>query len=555
MALRQNLICSCLAVTLLGFVPIRTPGEPQNANFPGSKLAGGYRIAGTMVNKIDSHPLSRARVTITDTKNSQNFQYVITSDNGKFEFMGVQAGKYSLTGRKRGYIAAAYDQHDQYSTAIVTGAGLDTEILTLRLAPDAIISGKVLDESGEPVRHANVSLYYNDHSAGVDRVHQTNNVQTDDQGTYEVTPVQPGTYFLSAGAQPWYAIHPATGPDASEPGKNNAIAVDRSLDVAYPLTFYADASDADSATPIPVRGGDHLQIDIHLNPVPALRLLFHVDPKTGAIPQLEQPVFEGSNYVQAGGAHQVSPGVMEISGVPAGHYNIRLPNAGTWQQMNGVDLSQDGEEIDTASAETLSDIKVSVQISGESKIPGGLVIGLRAAHKISATGQRIDAKGEARFQQLAAGSYEVIVQGGPQPYSIVRLTAEGAQVSGQAVTIAAGSSPSIVITLAAGDVEVDGIAHKAGHPSAGAMVVLVPKNPEMNHSLFRRDQSDLDGTFTLHAVVPGSYTLLAIEDGWDLDWAQPSVISVYLKRGQKIEIGAQSGRHMNVPQAVVVQSK
>jgi protocatechuate 3,4-dioxygenase beta subunit len=542
-------------VVILAWCVVHATATAQNANVAQGHAAGGYRIAGTIVNKIDSHPLARARVTLTDAKKSQSFQFVITSENGKFEFTGVPAGKYSLSGRKRGFIAAAYDQHDQYSTAIVTGVGLDTETLTLRLAPDAIISGKVLDESGDPVRHAQVLLYYNDHSAGADRIHQINNVQTDDQGAYEITPIRPGTYYLSASAQPWYALRPPADAGATGVGTRNAPAVDRSLDVAYPLTFYPDVTDADSAAPIPLRGGDHLQIDIHLNPVPALRLLFHLDTKTGAAPQLQQTVFDEINYVQGGSTNTISPGLFEISGVPAGHYDVRLPNAGTWKQMDGVDLSRDGQEIDTTKAETLSEVKVTVQIPGESKIPTGLVIGLRAAHKISATGQSIDAKGEGQFQQLAPGTYEIVVEGGPQRYSITQLSVEGTEVPGHAVTIPAGWSPTISITLVAGDVEVDGVARKAGHPFAGAMVVLVPKNPEMNHSLFRRDQSDLDGTFTLHGVVPGSYTLLAVEDGWDLDWLQPSVISAYLKRGEKIQVQPQPNRHMNVVEAVAVQSK
>jgi hypothetical protein len=44
---------------------------------------------------------------------------------------------------KAGYLASAYDQHDIFSTAIVTGAGLDTDSLVLRMTPAAILSGRV----------------------------------------------------------------------------------------------------------------------------------------------------------------------------------------------------------------------------------------------------------------------------------------------------------------------------------------------------------------------------------------------------------------------------
>lgn len=53
---------------------------------------------------------------------------------------------------------------------------------------------------------------------------------------------------------------------------------------------------------------------------------------------------------------------------------------------------------------------------------------------------------------------------------------------------------------------------------------------------FVRDQSDSDGTFTLPEVVPGQYTLLALVNGWDLDWAEPGVLQPYLAKGQAVTV-------------------
>jgi hypothetical protein len=542
---------------------------PQAAS-GSSAPSQGYRIAGTVVSKADAHLLARARITLTDVKDREKTQSIVTED-GKFEFTGLPAGKYSLTGAKRGFISASYDQHDRYSTAIVAGAGLDTETLVLRLAPDAVITGRVLDESGDPVRHAVVTLYYDDHSTGVDQIRQSRSSQTDDQGTYELTPLTPGTYFLSASAKPWYAVHPSSDPpkpkrsksdaDDSEPEAQPAPTFDRSLDAAYPVTYYSDVTDTDSATPIPLRGGERLQVDVHLMPVPALHLFFRV-PGNGmsgySPPQLQQPVFDGFTSVQTDGARMDgrAPGVFEITGIPAGRYNLHLQGAaGAAVQMDGVDLSKDGEQVDVTKADPLSSVKVSVQISGETTLPPHLTIGLRSGRRVVASSQSIDAKGVTELQQVAAGRYEVAVWGGGKPYSILRMSAEGAEVSGHTITLAGASSPSISLTLIGGSVEVQGIVKRAGKAFAGAMVVLVPKNPEGNRDLFRRDQSDLDGTFILHNVVPGSYTVLAINDGWDLDWSQPSVIAAYLKWGRTIEVGGQSGRPVDVAEGIEVQSK
>jgi hypothetical protein len=387
---------------------------------------------------------------------------------------------------------------------------------------------------------------------GVDQIRARGGTQTDDLGTYELPELTPGTYFLSARAIPWYAVHPP-----STSGVQDKAAVARSLDVAYPVTYYPDVTDSDSATPISLKGGERVQIDIHLNPVPALRLLFRVPggAQHGSVfPRLEQPTFDGSTFVGTGGAYQVSPGVFEVTGIPAGHYNVRLQGQGTNMQMNGVDFSKDGEQIDATAGEQLSSLKISVRMPGESSIPKGLMISLLSKGRNVTGFHMLDAKGEAAIGEVPAGRYEMLAWGTRRVYSIARVTAEGAEVLGHSIILTPGASASASITLVQGSVEVQGIVKKAGKGFAGAMVVLVPKNPEDHRDLFRRDQSDLDGTFSLHSVVPGSYSLMAIENGWDLDWSQSAAIAAYAKHGQSVEI-QDSGKPLSITEPVAAQSR
>ena len=62
----------------------------------------------------------------------------------------------------------------------------------------------------------------------------------------------------------------------------------------------------------------------------------------------------------------------------------------------------------------------------------------------------------------------------------------------------AGANLALSLSVAGGAADVSGVAQRAGKGAAGAMIVLVPKNPDANRDLFRRDQSDLDGTFIFH---------------------------------------------------------
>jgi Carboxypeptidase regulatory-like domain len=541
-----------VAIFLLGGQPLRAL---QSANASPLRIpGGGYSIAGSAVSKADGHPLAQALIWIMNVKNPQDLRFSITSDEGKFDFKELPAGKYSLEGAKRGFVPAAFDQHDQFSSAIVIGAGLDTETLVLRLAPAALISGKVLDEFGEPVRHAMVTAYRDDHTSGVSQIRGFRNVQTDDEGSYEIAPLMPGTYFLSARARPWYAVHRNLQPAEQSGGP---AGIDRSLDVAYPVTFYAGVTDAESATPIPVRGGERLQVELHLSPVPSLRLLFHVpDSGNGFFPQLQQSVFDDSIPVEEGW-NLIAPGTLEITGVPAGRYSVGMRMTGGDQpvQLNEVDVAQNDQEVEASSGEALGKVKILVQIQDGSAIPPRLRVGLRGVHSLHATWEAVDAKGQVELPPVAAGLYEIVVSNSEKPYSIAHILGTGGEVSGHTLDVRAGSSPSVSLTLVGGSASIHGTASRAGKPVAGAMVVLVPKDPVVNRDLFRRDQSDLDGTFVLPGVIPGMYTIIAIENGWDLDWSQSGVIAAYLKRGRTIEVGHQDARTTNLTDAIEVQPK
>ena len=58
------------------------------------------------------------------------------------------------------------------------------------------------------------------------------------------------------------------------------------------------------------------------------------------------------------------------------------------------------------------------------------------------------------------------------------------------------------------------------------MILLLPRDG--NPDEIRRDQSDSDGTFTLPDVLPGHYTLIAIDNGHDLAYQDRAVMSKYL---------------------------
>jgi len=508
-----------------------------------------FRIAGTVVNRSGGAVLERARVTIRNTKDPRDVQSQLTGDDGRFEFH-VQAGKYSLHGAKRGFISSDYNQHEQYSSAIVTGAGIDTENLQLQLLPSAVLSGKVLDESGDPVRKAEVTLWREDHATGVGRTVGIRREVTDDQGVYEFTPLDAGTYYLSVTATPWYAVHPATA--APEGVVAAPAVVDQGLDVLYPTTYYLGAIESDEATPIPLRGGDRMEVDLRLIPVPAVHVVFRSpDPDKGnRFPLIQKRVFGELDSPQySENVRPIGPGVFELTVAP-GKYALRLSGQAEPSRISDVEITHEHRELDPSSGEALSNIKASVRVLGEDELPKQLYVGLRARREHGVSFGLVNSKGELHIEEVVPGSYEVLAGSQEKSYAVVQIASEGQETSGHTLKVAAGASMVLTLTLVRGTGRVEGFVKLGSKGVAGAMVVLVPKHPEANLELFRRDQSDLDGSFVLQGVIPGTYTVIAIVDGWDLDWSRAGVLAKYAGHGQTVVVPP-AGSHAVLPPVVV----
>ena len=529
----------------------------QNRSEPSTVQDARFKIAGTIVNALDGAPLGKARVSIFDTSNRAKPIWMITSENGHFEFLRLKAGKFSLQGARRGFLSAAFDQHEQYSTAIVTGAAFDTENLVLRLTPLALLAGKIIDEFGDPVRHARVNLYRENHSGGTNRIVRAGGASTDDQGYYEFPSLAPGDYFVSVEAKPWYAVHPVVS--SVDGTRNAAPGVAPSLDVAYQTTYYNGATDANGATLIPIKGGDHLEIDIHLSPVPALHLLFRVpDDRQGFTwPVFQKRVFDSEEFAQPDGAQFVAPGVYELTGVPAGKYIIRQrePKTGKLTQSNEMELVSDGQELDNSSNEPAGSVKFSVKLPRGDQFPKQFSIALQDSRRRIVAVRPVDAAGEVVFEELPVGKYAVLISSPAKPYSVMRISSQGIESGGHELNVKPGASLDVTLFLLGGVVSVEGFAKRGEQAMAGVMVILVPKDPESHQEMFRRDQSDLDGSFALRGVIPGGYTIVAVEDAWGFEWLQPSVLSRYVQHGQNVTIGELMQGSVHLPEPIEVQPR
>ena len=511
-----------------------------------------YRIAGRTVNAANGNSLQGATVQIVNTKTQKPVASILSGEDGSFEFTKLKADKYSLDAVAEGYLVSPYDEHENFSSAIVTGAGVDTESLILRVTPAAIISGRILDEVGDPVRGANVTLYRENREEGRSRITSFRNAQTNDLGEYELTPLPPGNYFVSAKAMPWYATHPQLA-NSGQPVKT-AGSVDQSLDVAYPTTFYPDAVDSERATPIPVRAGDHIDVDLHLRPEPAVTLTVHTNAKTQGVSalQLVESVFGEPEAVY--GQMQVTDTQTSLVGVPPGRYILKFnQTAGTGKSVP-INLTSDNGNINAMSGEDEGTVKMHLQAENGLGSASTTIVALRNKNGGIAATNGLDEKGNAEFAGVKPGDYSVSVFGG-ENYHASKLLSEDGRALNNLFTVAAGTTTSLTVKVARPSCAIEGFVRADGKPVAGAMVVLVPAGPEADIELFRRDQSDLDGSFVLPNVMPGKYTAIAIQDGWTLEWGRAEILAQYLSKGVPVTISASEQQSFHLATDLIAQPR
>jgi hypothetical protein len=546
-----------------------------------------FRITGTLVNSITGEPIANAQVTVSPVTARDQITTFITGADGHFSFSGLVSGKYSLMARRRGYITRAFDQHEQYSSAIAVGPGLSSENLRFRLLPDCEIGGTVTDEAGEAVRDATITLYRNGVFGGLGRSVQVTTAQTNDLGAFRFSHLATGDYMLAVVARVWYAqrsqprpttlksiavLRPSLGAEvapSSTFGDSSTSAggivsgvvptpitgpvnqtneteeeVSSPLDVVYPVTFYPGVTESSSATPIHVNPGEKFIADLSLQPVPALR--FEVSGPyphdSGISVDLQQPLAFGGSVRMDVEQHISPSGKMEIVGLAPGRYQMRITDYSDKGSSSGFQ-EKDITIGSTGSVDESSDkpgVHVTAAFTREpgTGVPSRSYLQLFNPKTRAYFSERVPEKGELEFKRpIPAGTYLIALT--PNDGAFIKsIAATGAKVANGLVTFGDQPGARLALGVGRGYGQITGVAMRAGKPFAGAMIVLVPADAPENTALIRRDQSDTDGTFTLGYVVPGKYRVFAIANGWELEWMNPVVRKRYEPGALSAEVGS-----------------
>lgn len=498
-----------------------------------------YNISGTVVDHLTNQPVVKAIVQVIPVQEgewSDAGRFTNTNSEGRFAFAHLTPGKYTLFAGHKSSDMQLFQGEEGFSTGITVGPGLDSEHIVFPLPTLGAITGTVIDEAGDGLKNANVYLYQQRVSAG--RLTWVNHgqQQTKSSGSFRFSRLQPGSYLLAVHAVPWYSANNTMG------GQEQSV--------VYPVTYYADTTDASSASPIAVGEGATAQAQISLHSVPSIHVRV-TGVKNEPDHFVQVMIFAlgpGNQKITLNPTYNMTENYEELSGIPPGHYELSVMafqnGTGQTAATKSVDL-QDGSEIDLNSIGHCS-LSGRIAFANGSAAPNPLELSFWQQGNGYALTVKPAADGTFQIAALPPGRYGIGING-RNWFHFQKIAVKGGTFKDGFLEIPDGAAVQLSITVSTVKTALNGLVLRDDKPVPGAMVLLLPEDPDRN-DLLRRDQSDSDGTFTLPNVPPGRYRLLAIDNGHGLAYAEPNVIKPYLTLAQTItvEAGKQAPLKVNV---------
>jgi len=174
---------------------------------------------------------------------------VLTDSSGEFEFKEVSAptstGSVVLGAKKPEFLCKQNGPREQSCVQSVDILSREVRV-TLKLMPQAVITGSVRNQAGEPIRGLTVS--HLERRIGPNAQYEWQRlpeVKTNEEGAYRIAGIEPGSYLLRTAD--------AVDPDAAHPTENLTAT---NVDHGYAATYYPDTADVEAAKPIAISAGE-----------------------------------------------------------------------------------------------------------------------------------------------------------------------------------------------------------------------------------------------------------------------------------------------------------
>jgi len=491
-------------------------------------------IQGRVVNAVTGEAVKKAEIVLFRRDSQQNQSYTTNaSTSGWFAMQDVEPGRYNLSVSKRGYAHLTYGAHGpgRPGAAFSLDPGQHLADITLRMSPQAVIAGRVVDEDGDPVPYIGLQLLHYSYRKGKRKLEPWDNSSTNDLGEYRLFGLSPGKYYLSA--------TPAEGPRLYT-GRQG-----------YAPTYYPGTSDPASAGALELQPGTLLRgVEITLMKTRTVRLrgrvVDPVGPATMGVNVMLTPR-EDADYLfeRQLSANMDSQGGFEFPSVVPGAYLVQAFKHAGASKVYAASQAVDARGNDVENI--VLELAPAAELKGYLRVEGRVLANVAdlqvylqpdGPNYAGWPGGPVKADGSFTTPNVIPTHYELNVHGFPDDYYIKSAAVGGKDILEAGFNFTPGTSGTIEIVLAGTGGQVEGVVLNADQqPATGASVVAVPDEPRRTQwRFYKEDHTDQYGRFTIKGIAPGRYKLFAWEDVEEGAYQDPEFIKKFDALGEAITI-------------------
>lgn len=497
----------------------QAPAQVAEEQIDPTKLA---KLTGKVIHAQNGQPLRKVNLTLVRTGGTQNRDPAATTSDpeGKFTFDRVVPGSYRLMAMRPGFVNAAYG-----SNSGIWGGGGATITLTekqemdveFKLVPQGVITGRVVDEDGEPLQNVQVMAMRATRMARR-RPSPGGGGQTNDLGEFRLFSLAAGRYYVMA-QRPRGMFGWGGATNASRSG---------GPEMEYTATYFPGVFDPASASVIEVKPGAEVSgIQIALRKSEAFRVKGRVLSAGTGEPRnmrvfLSKRNDSGGMFWMGGSSAMVRPdGSFELSGVHAGSYTLHAARMDGRMQLTGranLDVTADMTDVTVQLNEPIV-ITGTVRIEGQEKpdFKSGHLT-LRPSEGMSYGPGGADAAvkddGTFKLENVGHDKYFVTALGFPEETYVRTVRLGDREVTSELDLTTAPTALAMEVILSPKAAVVEGIVRRKEQPLQGAMVTLVPDPPVPSKShLTKVATTDQNGGYSLKGVAPGNYRAFAWSEG------------------------------------------
>lgn len=457
----------------------------------------------------DKVPTLRTGVQVVD---QSTFLPGLTSRpdaEGQFELVGVPPGRYRLgvtpgPGSAR-YLAVRYpDPAAEESQPLTVAAGQVLERIVVTLPRAAVISGRVVDESGNPLAHLSVSAQ--EMLAGERRrvaPSPGSASRTDDTGSFRLFGLRPGEYVLSAISPPVGMIPVGTG---SIPGS--------------PPTYYPGTGSLAQAARIRLAAGDEhgpVSFVFHQVRVSTIRGIVidaNGQPASTVSVNIRTTETTGTGSMTIGGRTTSSDGTFEMPRVPPGQFILSVSHYGpAGAQFGSIPLTVT-DDVEGILIRLQPGITLNGQVvfDGEAPVPlPTMYVGAMPSRTGGANLSRVMPSADLSFKLENLFGPMFIRTDGPPGWHLKAVLLGGRDVAEQPVEFVSGGPP-LQVVVSKRTASLSGVVSTAAGVPAESMVVLLNQDPatwQDGAATTRTVMTGSDGKYRLEGLRPGRFLAVA----------------------------------------------